>query len=275
MESLQIDGVIVIKDKAGINGEPLWASLAIMAKKRFQKVQILLTNISKKTIERRYPELTKSEVCIDEIESLENVLSTLNSKTETAFFLDNINLAVISQPIDNVCRILKHFAESGAVVARVNADVISDASFKRLCVVADTWVTLSEDENGTAISELAYFKKGKRSIKKESFVIEDGLRLRCSPYEVRLNINNAVNQKWEDAWIIKNTSFNTGVVLSENERKAKNAIQLPYMSAQNEQGLVGLNISGGRKIRAGGRVIYTPDEADDLDDSDPDDDLQI
>lgn len=39
--------------------------------------------------------------------------------------------------------------------------------------------------------------------------------------------------------------------------------------------LVDLNATGSRIIRAGGRIIYTPDEADDFDESDPDDDLEI
>jgi hypothetical protein len=36
-----------------------------------------------------------------------------------------------------------------------------------------------------------------------------------------------------------------------------------------------LNITAGKKVRAGGQIIYSPDEADDLDDSDPDEDLMI
>lgn len=33
--------------------------------------------------------------------------------------------------------------------------------------------------------------------------------------------------------------------------------------------------SSDKKVRVGGQIIYTPDEADDLDDSDPDDDLNL
>lgn len=38
---------------------------------------------------------------------------------------------------------------------------------------------------------------------------------------------------------------------------------------------MGISGSGKKKVRAGGRIIYTPDEADDFDESDPDDDLEI
>jgi hypothetical protein len=39
--------------------------------------------------------------------------------------------------------------------------------------------------------------------------------------------------------------------------------------------LVGLNIASGKKVRAGGQIIYTPEKEDDFDESDPDDDLMI
>uniref|UniRef100_A0A1I7ZT46 Elongator complex protein 5 n=1 Tax=Steinernema glaseri TaxID=37863 RepID=A0A1I7ZT46_9BILA len=70
-------------------------------------------------------------------------------------------------------------------------------------------------------------------------------------------------------------SFNMGLKLKASEMAAKQKVHLPYMEAQKEEGLVGLNISQGKKIRVGGQIIYTPDEEDDLDDSDPDDDLMI
>jgi hypothetical protein len=68
------------------------------------------------------------------------------------------------------------------------------------------------------------------------------------------------------------TSFDIGLKLSTIERQAKSALTLPYTSAQSPQGLVGI---GARKVRAGGQIIYTPDTADDFDDSDPDEDLMI
>ncbi len=70
-------------------------------------------------------------------------------------------------------------------------------------------------------------------------------------------------------------SFDMGLTLSASERLAKNSIKLPYTAAQSEEGLVGMNASGSKKMKAGGQIIYLPDDADDFDDSDPDDDLMI
>lgn len=69
--------------------------------------------------------------------------------------------------------------------------------------------------------------------------------------------------------------FDMGLQLREDEREAKQATRLPFVHAQQQKGLVGLNMHSGKRVRAGGQIIYTPDAADDLDDSDPDDDLMI
>ncbi len=70
------------------------------------------------------------------------------------------------------------------------------------------------------------------------------------------------------------------MTLKESERKAKEALSLPYtelkhISFQDQGGLV--KIHGMKKLEqpGSGLVHYVPDEADDLDDSDPDDDLNI
>ncbi|CAI5442255.1 unnamed protein product [Caenorhabditis angaria] len=58
------------------------------------------------------------------------------------------------------------------------------------------------------------------------------------------------------------------------EKAARDALQLPYISGRQEDG-VAIRDASTRKIRVGGQIVYEPDQADDLDDSDPDDDLNI
>ncbi|KAI8137104.1 Elongator complex protein 5 [Fennellomyces sp. T-0311] len=57
-----------------------------------------------------------------------------------------------------------------------------------------------------------------------------------------------------------NLSFNLS--LTDNQRRAKDNVELPYMKVQQQQ-------SGG------GNIYYEPDAGDDFDDEDPDDDLDI
>lgn len=56
--------------------------------------------------------------------------------------------------------------------------------------------------------------------------------------------------------------------LSHQEKVARARVVLPYTSAQQEAGLVTPHTGSGQ-------IFYQPDEADDFDDSDPDDDLDF
>lgn len=55
--------------------------------------------------------------------------------------------------------------------------------------------------------------------------------------------------------------------LSAEEKAARSQVVLPYTSAQQGEGLVGMAETG--------KIFYQPDELDIFDDSDPDDDLDF
>lgn len=64
--------------------------------------------------------------------------------------------------------------------------------------------------------------------------------------------------------------------LTEDERKARDRVALPYqLSAQQKQDLLTPGVSASPTQIGGGRIFYCPDDADDIDDEDPDDDLDI
>lgn len=54
----------------------------------------------------------------------------------------------------------------------------------------------------------------------------------------------------------------------------KSAMNLPFFVGRQEDG-VAIRDAATKKIRVGGQIVYEPDRDDDLDDSDPDDDLNI
>ncbi|KAK6048775.1 hypothetical protein COOONC_13720 [Cooperia oncophora] len=62
--------------------------------------------------------------------------------------------------------------------------------------------------------------------------------------------------------------------LSEKELAAKSQLNLPFTSLSKQSELNNLRMAD-RKVRVGGQIIYTPDKEDDLDDSDPDEDLNL
>ena len=65
----------------------------------------------------------------------------------------------------------------------------------------------------------------------------------------------------------QNLTFN--LKLTDDERQARSNLQLPYMYHEKKTSEVTVHPSGE------GKVFYQPDEADDFDDEDPDDDLDI
>ncbi|KAI8983150.1 Elongator complex protein 5 [Pilobolus umbonatus] len=64
-----------------------------------------------------------------------------------------------------------------------------------------------------------------------------------------------------------NLSFNLS--LTDEQRKAKENLVLPYMKAQQ------LEVTSEQEEKKGGLIYYDPDAADDFDDEDPDEDLDI
>lgn len=64
----------------------------------------------------------------------------------------------------------------------------------------------------------------------------------------------------------------SGISLGSESGKA--AMDLPFFVSRQEDG-VALRDAATKKIRVGGQIVYEPDQEDDLDDSDPDDDLNI
>lgn len=72
-----------------------------------------------------------------------------------------------------------------------------------------------------------------------------------------------------------NLSFN--LTLTDEQRRAKEKLVLPYMKAQN-RGVVEVDSgdrSGNVEPPSTGSIYYEPDAADDFDDEDPDEDLDI
>ncbi|CAO4367929.1 unnamed protein product [Caenorhabditis nigoni] len=61
---------------------------------------------------------------------------------------------------------------------------------------------------------------------------------------------------------------------SATEEAGKGAMDLPFFVGRQEDG-VAIRDAATKKIRVGGQIVYEPDRDDDLDDSDPDDDLNI
>jgi elongator complex protein 5 len=70
-----------------------------------------------------------------------------------------------------------------------------------------------------------------------------------------------------------NLSFNLS--LTDEQRKQKENLVLPYLKAQQLEVSIDNEDNSGKKANNGGLIYYDPDAADDFDDEDPDEDLDI
>ncbi|VDN58173.1 unnamed protein product [Dracunculus medinensis] len=253
-------------------GEPLWINLLMKAAKKSDNVRVFLTNTWKETFERRYPMLAKFDMHFNEVDSIYDIDSVKlesDGNRRLAYFIDSIDRDFL----DFGEKIVAHLAQlsrKNLVVTRIYSDVVSNDGWKSLISIANTTMVLYSDEKERCICSWTHFKKsGDRQSKKEFLTFDNCLNLHCSPYLPSATSEKTIGQ------MAPTTTFDMGLSLSKAEHIAKESVKLPYLMAQDEKMLAEMDISSNKKIRAGGRIIYTPDERDDFDDSDLDDDLEI
>ncbi|KAI9305839.1 Elongator complex protein 5 [Cunninghamella echinulata] len=87
------------------------------------------------------------------------------------------------------------------------------------------------------------------------------------------NNNDKKNDKDSTPDPTANLSFN--LTLTDEQRKTKEKLVLPYLKAQQIEIDGTSSSSASTSTTTGGAIFYEPDAADDFDDEDPDDDLDI
>ncbi|KAI6243069.1 Elongator complex protein 5 [Aphelenchoides fujianensis] len=304
MENLPLRGVtLVAEPPAGPNATPL----LLATLKRLHALQFAILAVAtfadRRELERwfRRAELTNVrsvDVPLGELERLvELVEADGNERAEKrVIFVSNADVLLRLLDVDRTARVLNRLAANHPLITRVFDGTCSAEDGRRLRSVCSNVLRLFV-ESGAAVCETTVKKKdGSFGRTLEEFTIDAAtltIRARAhQPAAVRqkADVEAAARGSGEDQQnALPRTTFDMGLNLSAEERRAKRATQLPYTQAQNEEGecslllnrtclsagLVALNIAAGRKVRAGGQIIYTPDRDDDLDDSDPDEDLMI
>ncbi|PIO74439.1 hypothetical protein TELCIR_03546 [Teladorsagia circumcincta] len=153
------------------------------------------------------------------------------------------------------------------VLAVCSESSINDEEFSRLCAAANSIIRLQRRE-GRNVSELLTFKKnGKRTKVIETFTLNDDMKIASEKF-VPLDVTSVA------ATADPSIAMDLEPELSEKELAAKSRLNLPFTSLSKQSELNSLRLAD-RKVRVGGQIIYTPDKEDDLDDSDPDEDLNL
>ncbi|XP_071946124.1 elongator complex protein 5-like isoform X2 [Antedon mediterranea] len=156
------------------------------------------------------------------------------------------------------------------VVCLVHKDVHDESALCALEHLASTILTVSSymsimplNEAPLGICNIVHKRRtGKVFKKKEGYSVDRDYRLITFPEETKQSVIKMEPPDQGDP--TANLTFN--LTLRESEKQARSEVVLPYtLSAKRKA----------NELNPGGRIYYEPDEADDFDDEDPDDDLDI
>jgi hypothetical protein len=162
------------------------------------------------------------------------------------------------------------------VLSRFQRNPFSDIEQNRLKSIAKTILSLSKNsEDGKQICKTITFKKGGL-----------GIREKIESYEISsetagITSRSVETKKVAAASTTQNSDFmpchggnggkSSATTSRERVQREKASVVLPYTRAQTEKGLVGLNVN--RKKPIGAKIEYFAEKCDDLEDSDPDEEL--
>ncbi|KAK6104408.1 hypothetical protein QQG55_16160 [Brugia pahangi] len=287
MDDVRWKSLVVVKDTLQCSAEKIWASLMYDAIERNKgRILVYLFTSCKNTLIKRYPFMLRCTL-IEEIDSFANIfckiIALLKNAEGTIVFFDSVDIISLDSSFDRVIVLLKGISKYATVIARMHDECISAQNWERLSSIAHTTYSLELRDLITPLCTIvSYETDGKRIVKVGTVYIDNTFHLFFKQYKAQDTNRPA---KRDGNLPVPKSSFNVGLHLKKSELEARDHVFLPYEAAQKEEGiksdylpvrkLVRLRVRESRKIRAGGRIIYTPDEADDFDESDPDDDLEI
>lgn len=183
----------------------------------------------------------------------------------TAVVLDSLSSLLLHHRTAVVCRLLHTLCQNCClVIALLHADLHEDHVISQLDHVMPTSVHVtSSSERGPRLqrAETVHRKRsGKVLSLTELFSVGENFTSLSAQEAHSTGLSDVTALPSSDP--AANLTFD--LRLSSREKEARSHVVLPYTIQQTPGG------EGGR-----GQIYYQPDEADDFDDSDPDDDLDV
>ncbi|XP_069501917.1 elongator complex protein 5 [Ambystoma mexicanum] len=298
-------GVFIFLDSSECSGQSLLKSSAQLIAQRGEPVHVLSFDISEEDFRaglesdissrvkyhdgyhdplgwNNEAELTAESFTLQQI--LARVLGSPGTDGGAAsVIIDSLSWILLHSPVTAVLQTLHHLTRAVTgkepkirqVLALVHQDLHEPAAVASICHLASTVVTLmpipsniSPACGGEALAMAAvrHRKKTGKIIKQDlCFAVLEGFTLKTVQHlapqsekalEAAAEVDPAAN-----------LTFN--LHLSDAARQAKERLSLPYVFSTEKKSSL-LQSRGG-----GGMIYYEPDSVDDIDDEDPDDDLDV
>lgn len=206
------------------------------------------------------------------------------SEMKIMVIIDGLSLLLRHKSIHDVCTMIKSLSkltnkvEVVQLVATIQEDIVSQTAINALTYIADATINLElhqrkipRSNRGFTAEQTSFqadvtLRKKTGKIMREIFVYnisKDLNFMKKNEIEIGAKNEDIISQADPTA----DLSFN--LRLTDSEKQARSQVRLPY-TLDNEQKAVQLDPSSGS-----GQIIYHPDDADDFDEEDPDEDLDI
>lgn len=178
------------------------------------------------------------------------------NQSETAIVIDNLSTLLLYYHYTEVCRLIHQLEPHyGTICCLLHCDLHDDHVTDALHHMMSTIITLtvpSDSRHDGLCTILHKRKSGKVLRKKEHYKIFEKFQVKS--YQV--SDTTAQTNNIQDSTIDPAANLTFDLRLTQRQKEERSQVVLPYTQVKSQ-------------------ILYEPDEHDDLDDSDPDDDLNI
>ncbi|XP_075118034.1 elongator complex protein 5 [Leptodactylus fuscus] len=277
-------GLLLLTDNTNLSGHRLLYSLIMAALQRAERVHVFGFEVSEDDVRAVLPpELSPSLTFHDGFSDPLGWAERLHSLSLRHFAMPEIRrrvggpsgpLTIVLHslswiltrcPLAHVCRLLRCLPPvtgDTRVVALLHADLHDAGVLQSVTLLADTLISLSDSGGQAKAAAIIQRKKGGRVITcMENFTVRDDFSLDT--------INEMKREPEERTMVAPTVNLTFNPHLSKSEQERTGSATLPYTFSESKKFSL-LQASGGSA-----KIFYDPEPSDDVDEEDPDDDLDV
>lgn len=296
--------IVLIQDTIEESGYPLATCCLKSLSSRFDQVHLLCFDISPQTFKKVLPEETLSRCTFHDFSSdplgwLENghvsvkstdfihslqkhptLRNSCSQGQQIAVMLCSITNLLIHRSPSYTCRLLHRLVDTytspfsgvtvGQVVCVVHSDLHGEHLLSQLAYIATSVITLQNNSTSNTFMNchvLHHKTTGK--------ILQINEQFRLSPtYELKdlMVVKPAAVSVTDEHQPDPTANLTFKLNLTDKEKSDRSRQVLPHIKIQNLPQEIKTSCEEGE---GGGQIFYEPDDADDFDEEDPDDDLDI
>jgi len=286
--------IILIEDTVECDGLPLLLCFMKGFTDRYEHVHLFCTDCTTALLLKRFENLIQNRVTCHQVfddpagwtsgdrngfgystdlfSYLKHFQGVERSAKSYAVVIDSLSLLLLNSNLGSVCRMLQNLQKYSSylggresqLVCLLHTDVHEEIVVKSIEHLATCVVHVQPTRQNSLnnISTSTIYKSPGGKITREL----SQCTLSYETLDIREEIvqTNSQQRKTENQVHQLASKLTFSVALRDSEKQSRAQLVLPYEK-----------IAGESPNSSGGKIIYEPDEADDYDDEDPDDDLDV